>query len=59
MNTTILKMLNGCEINSLNYEGCVLIKGTKVFRDGEVIDELNTDEKVNEIWEEYKYEEGF
>lgn len=59
MNTTILKMLNGCEVNSLNYEGCVYIKGIKVFRDGEIIDELDTAEKINEIWVEYKYEEGF
>ncbi len=55
----ILGMLNGCEVQSLNYEGCVSIKKNKVYRDGKVIDTLNTDEKVSEIWEEYKIGEGF
>ena len=55
----ILEMLNECEVQSLNYEGCVGIRKNKVYRDGELIDTLNTDEKVSEIWEEYKIGEGF
>lgn len=52
-------MLNGCEVQSLNYEGCVYIKNDKVYRNGEVIDTLNTNEKAEELWQEYKENEGF
>ena len=59
MSTTILEMLNGCEVNSINYEGCVAIKGDKVYLNGTIVDTLDTDEKLTNIWEEYKREEGF
>lgn len=47
----ILKMLNGCEVNSLEFEGVVGINNGKVFRDGETL-EL-TDEDVQTLWDEY------
>ena len=54
-----IEMLNGCEVNSINYEGCVSIKRDNVYRNGEVIDTLNTPKKVNKLWKEYKKQEGF
>ena len=60
MNSTqFVHAMNGCEVNSLNYEGCVAIKKHEVIRDGEVIDTLDTDEKISELWREYCHEEGF
>ncbi len=52
----ILKMLNGCEVNSLEFEGVVGINNGNVFRDGEKL-EL-TDEDVQTLWEEYVEGEG-
>jgi hypothetical protein len=54
-----LNLLNGCEVNSLNYENCILVRGNKVIDCGEVVDVLDDDEKVNELWGEYISEEGF
>ena len=54
----LAKMLRGCEVNSITYEGCVYIKGTQIWRDGEVVDNLDTDEKVKTLWEEFIEEEG-
>ncbi len=52
----ILKMLNGCEVNSLEFEGVVgIVKGV-AYRDGEKL-EL-TDEDVQTLWQEYIEEEG-
>jgi hypothetical protein len=47
----ILKMLNGCELNSLEFEGVVGINNGNVFRDGEKL-EL-TDDEVKTLWDEY------
>lgn len=47
----ILKMLNGCEVNSLEFEGVVGINNGNVFRDGEKL-ELTNDE-VKTLWDEY------
>ena len=47
----ILKMLNGCEVNSLEFEGVVVIRNGNVFRDGEKL-EL-TDDEVKTLWDEY------
>jgi hypothetical protein len=47
----ILKMLNGCEVNSLEFEGVVGINNGNVFRDGEKL-EL-TDDEVKTLWDEY------
>jgi len=54
-----LEFMNGCECLSLNYEGCVYIKGDKVLMNGEQIDTLNTDKKVKRLWNEYVKGEGF
>ena len=48
-----IKMVNGCEIFSLNYEGTVYIKKNEVYLDGEIIDTLNTEKKVSNLWEDY------
>ena len=47
----ILKMLNGCEVNSLEFEGVVGINNGNVFIDGEKL-EL-TDDEVKTLWDEY------
>ena len=52
----ILGMLNGCEVNSLEFEGVVGINNGVVYRDGEIL-EL-TDEEVQILWEEYVEGEG-
>lgn len=54
-----LSMLNGCECNSLTYEGCVYIKGNQVIMNGDVVDRLDSDSKVRVLWAEYVAEEGF
>ena len=54
-----LNMLNECEVQSINYEGCVLIRKNTVIDCGEVVDTLDTDDKVNEVWGEYLRGEGF
>ena len=54
-----LSLMNGCEVHSITYEGCVGIEGNKVYRSGEVIDTLNTSDKVNNLWDEYVRGEGF
>jgi len=54
-----LKLMNGCEVNSLNYEGVVYIKGLQVIQNGETIDTLDDDEKVSDLWSEYVEGEGF
>lgn len=57
-NSECLEMLNGYEVWSLNYEGCVGISGDKVIREGEQIDTLNTDKKVRALWKELLEAEG-
>ena len=52
----ILKMLNGCEVNSLEFEGVVGIKNGVAYRDGEIL--KLSDEDVNTLWQEYIEEEG-
>jgi hypothetical protein len=53
-----LELLNGCEVWSINYEQCVMVKRDKVIGEGKVIATLNTSKKVNELWEEYLEGEG-
>lgn len=50
----ILDVINGCECISIKYEGCVSIKGYEVIQYGKVIDTLNNDSKVSEIWDEIR-----
>lgn len=54
----VLEFLDGVEFQSLNYEGCVGIYKTNVYRDGEVVDTLDTDAKVDAAWDEYVEGEG-
>ena len=55
-----VKFMRGCEVQSLNYEGCVYISGVgEVFMGGEVVDILDTDKKVKKLWKEYVRGEGF
>lgn len=48
----MLKLLDGTEVVSLKYEGCVGIKGTKVIQDGTVVDQLDTPDKIKELFNE-------
>lgn len=53
-----LKELNGCEVNSLNYEGVVgIINGNEVWSRGEKVDTLNTNKKIQNLFKEYFDEE--
>lgn len=48
-----LEVLAGCEVCSLNYEGCVYInKAGEVYQGGEKIDNLNTSAKVRALFME-------
>ena len=55
-------MLNGHEIQSINYEGIVYIYGKNnslsVNQDGIIIDYLNTNKKISNLWKEYMFSEG-
>ena len=50
-----LEQLNGCEVYSVwNYEGTVsIINGNEVWSRGEKVDTLNTNEKIQNLFEEY------
>ena len=48
-----IDLLNGCEVCSIKYETCVGIEGNKVIDAGEVVDTLNTNKKIDEIFNEY------
>jgi len=52
-----LKLLNGSEVNSLKYEGTVGVEGKNVLQNGEVIDTLDTPEKIKALWDEYYEQE--
>jgi len=54
----ILRMMNGMEIWSQEYEGCVGVEGNKVIRDGKKVDTLNTNKKIDTLWNEYIENEG-
>jgi hypothetical protein len=53
----ILETLNGCEVNSLEFEGVVGISNGNVYRDGEKL--KLTDEDIQTLWDEYVEGEGF
>lgn len=61
-NLDILKLLNGCEVQSLTYENCIGIvkqNGVYVVMDsGVVVDKLDTDSKVENLFKEYCDGEG-
>ena len=50
-----LEQLNGCEVYSVwNYEGTVsIINGNEVWSRGEKVDTLNTNEKIQNLFQEY------
>jgi len=52
----ILDTLNGCEVNSLEFEGCVGINNGKIYQDGEII--RATPKQIKILWDEYIEEEG-
>ena len=53
-------LLVGTEVNSLHYEGCVAIQqnGDVIMR-GEKVDTLSTSTRVNRLWKEMLFEEGY
>lgn len=51
-NQWVLNEMDGEEVLSINYEGCVLIKGNQVIMNGTVIDILNTNKKIKAICHE-------
>jgi len=53
-----LKILDGCEILSMNYEGCVGVQGDKVICEGVVVDTLDTIEKASALFGELCQNEG-
>jgi hypothetical protein len=66
-NQEILNFLNCREIESLNYEGVVGVSvdysiintiNYCVIQDGKIIDYLETNEKIENLWEEYMFTEG-
>lgn len=52
-NRQTLKMLNGCEFQSLKHEGTVLVSGNKLYMDGKVIETINTNAKVSYLMDQY------
>lgn len=47
-----LKMMQGCEIVSLQYEGVVGVDGLKVIQNGEIVDYLDTESKIKSLFDE-------
>jgi hypothetical protein len=62
-NQYTLKMLKGYEINSLNYEGIVYVTEflgfPAVVRNRKIIDYLNTNNKIENLWKEYRLNENY
>lgn len=61
-----LDLMKGCEVYSLIYANCVYIdnKGRVLDNfdvclgeDGNVVDTLNTNDKISALWEEYFFDE--
>ena len=57
-NRELLDTMNGCEVISISYEGCVWIKQDRVIKDGKQVDTLNTNAKIKSLWDEYFEGEG-
>ncbi len=58
LNRDRINALQGCEINSIAYEGYVMVKSIRVWQEGEVVDTLDTNKKVSYLWDEYLESEG-
>tara|TARA_E500000318_G_scaffold100562_1_gene103361 strand:+ start:83 stop:340 length:258 start_codon:yes stop_codon:yes gene_type:complete len=53
-----LALMKGCEVNSIEYENCVYINSKfEVIDGGEVVDTLDTNKKIDTIWEEFAEQE--
>jgi len=53
-----LSLMKGCEVQSLIYANCVYINNKgQVMDDGQVIDTLNTNDKISKIFEEFFFNE--
>lgn len=53
-----LALMKGYEVNSIEYENCVYINSKfEVIDGGEVVDTLNTNKKIDTIWEEFAEQE--
>lgn len=57
INKELLKEMNGQEIRSLRYEDVVGVRGNKVISGGRVVKVLKTNKEVNDLWNEYFYDE--
>jgi len=58
-----LTFLYDCEIESIKYEGVVGLSSDYddnfyVIQDGKIIDYLNTNDKISNVWSEYMESEG-
>ena len=62
-----LSFLYACEIESIEYEGVVGISKDYsiiniviycVIQDGKIIDYLDTNDKISNLWSEYMFSEG-
>lgn len=53
-----LSLMKGYEVNSIQYENCVYINSKfQVIDGGEVVDTLDTNKKIDTIWEEFAEQE--
>jgi len=53
-----LSLMKGYEVNSIEYENCVYINSKfQVIDGGEVVDTLDTNKKIDTIWEEFAEQE--
>jgi hypothetical protein len=57
VSTYRINALEGCEINSVAYEGYVMVESGKVWQDGEVVDTLDSNKKVRNLWHDYLEQE--
>lgn len=51
----ILQTMNGCECNSLTFEGCVAVNNGELWMDGKKI--KFTNRQIKRLWNEYMIEE--
>lgn len=56
-NLVLLHSLNGATFYSSNHNGEITIQGTAVLRGADRIDELDSNEKIQCLWDEYAYQE--
>lgn len=55
----LLEQMEGHEILSIAFEGCVMVSNGQIIQMGEVIDSNPSDETIKELWgEHFDYEFG-